>query len=375
VNVERAAFSSKNEIEKEFDRIFRSVHLVDVEAAKDLCGFLFPRFAGRKLTFDSSREMQWEKDKRVCASRYFPFYFQLAVPEGEVSAAEMSRILQESTSVDRFVGALKRINSSGRFSSFVDVLRHRLGDLDESKLKIILNSIFVYGDRVSDRREGFLAISDHLRFSVWLLLDIIALLGDNRYNALIEAMRGKPSVSTVVGVTTTFQEAYERVKSGNDLRLQEKFPKLSEEIVERLKKTAVDVIEASARDNQLYDAPGIPAIFYRWRQWGDREHANEYLESAFLKDSRSAVSFVSRFLQRGESYSSGDRIPRVTSYVQLKSIAEFVDLHRLARLVGDSVDSELNPEELEAKRLFLLKMDQLDAGKSIESLDNPMNLG
>jgi hypothetical protein len=199
-------------------------------------------------------------------------------------------------------------------------------------------------------------------------------VGNDRYNHLIDAMRGKPAVSTVVGVTTTFQEAFERIKSGNDLRLQEKFPKLSGEIVETLKKTAVDVIEASARNNKLYDAPGIPAIFYRWRQWGDKEHASLYLESAFLKDPRSAVSLVSRFLQKSESFSSGDRIPRVTSFVQVTSISEFVDLHRLAKLVRDSVDSELTPKELEAKRLFLQKMDQLDSGKSIESLDHPLNL-
>jgi predicted KAP-like P-loop ATPase len=375
VSAERAAFSSKDEIEKTLDRIFHSVRLKDEEAAKDLCEFLFPRFASRKLTFDSDREMQWEKDKRVCASRYFPFYFQLAVPEGEVSSAEMSRILEECASVDRFVAELDRINSSGRFAAFVDVLRHRLSDLDRTKLKIILSSIFVYGDKVSDKRSGILSISDHLRFSMWLLLDIIALLGDDRYHDLIEAMTGKPAVYTVVRVTTTFQEASERVKGGNDLRLQDRFPGLTDEVVERLKKTAVDVIESSAQNNKLYDTPGIPAILYRWRQWGGRENADAFVESAFLKDSRSAVSFVSRFLQRSESISAGDRISRVTSYIQLKSIAEFVDLHRLTKLVRGSGDSGLAPEELEAKRLFLLKMDRLDSGESIDSIDNPMNLG
>jgi hypothetical protein len=340
-----------------------------------LCEFLFPRFASRKLTFDSDRETRWEKEKRVCSSRYFPFYFQLAVPEGEVSGAEMSRILQECTSIDRFVGELNRINSSGRLAAFVDVLRHRLSDLDRTKLRIILNAIFVYGDTVSDRGEGFLTISDHTRFSIWLLLDIIALLGDDRYRDLIAAMHGKPAVYTVVRVVTTFQEASERSKSGNDMRLLQKFPNLTEEIVDRLKATAVDVIEAAARSNKLYDAPGLPAILYRWRQWGGKEHADAYIESTFLNDPRSAVSFVSRFMARSQSISAGDLIAKVTTHIQLKSIAEFVDLHQLAQLVRSSVDSELKPEELEAKRLFLRNMDQLESGKSIDAIDNPLNLG
>lgn len=373
---ERSEFASKEDVGKKFGQLFDSLRVKNnIEAAKEVCSFLFPRFASQRVTFGSDWEMQWEKDRRVCSSRYFPFFFQLAVPEGEVSNAEMSRILEECTSVEQFVKELATINSSGRFSVFVDTLRHRISGLDEAKLKIILNSIFVCGDEVSLEGTGFLSfISDHLRFTSWLLLDVLGQLGDHRYNDLIEAMTGSRAVYTVASVASTFQHALaERGKGVNEFTLKEKFPNLTPEIVDRSKSIAVDVIEASARNHELDSAPGLPSLLYRWREWGSKEAMEAYLNLTFLRDAHSAAAFITKFIHRTQSISVQDKVPKSKNRLLLKDLSEFVDLERLNKLVRASVDSELSPDEVEAKRLFLRGMDQLHSGKSLESIGNPLS--
>jgi predicted KAP-like P-loop ATPase len=205
-----------------------------------------------------------------------------------------------------------------------------------------------------------------------MLLNILEQLGASRYEDLISAMTGKPAVYTTVSVTLTFQQAIS--KGENDSRLREKFPDLNEDIVNRMKAASLAAIQSAAQNHELESAPLLPTILYRWKEWGDKEECSAWVESTFLKTPRSAISFLSKFMHKVQSFGSGDRIARVTNRIGLKSVAEFVDLRKFAELVRSSSDTELTPDEREAKQLFLKGMQRLDSGETLDSIDSPVNL-
>ena len=64
------------------------------------------------FTHDSEFEPAWRRDKRVASPKYFPYYFQLAVPDTEVSQIELDRALDTATSVSAFVDMLSQFKTS-----------------------------------------------------------------------------------------------------------------------------------------------------------------------------------------------------------------------------------------------------------------------
>ena len=135
-----------------YDGIFSKVAKTKHESVISLGRFLFPKLEhiyGRlNARYGPEWEASWQQDKRIASSKYFAYYFQLAVPETEVSQSEFNTTLNEATSVEAFVGALRRFKTSKRFGPFIDLLRDHVRSLPQEKLLVIL------GVNLHVRRRG-----------------------------------------------------------------------------------------------------------------------------------------------------------------------------------------------------------------------------
>jgi predicted KAP-like P-loop ATPase len=352
---------------RKYDKIFSHLRGPRRDAAISLCTFLFPKlewiYGPSNTIYGSESEKQWQKRKRVAASKYFPYYFQLAVPTTEVSQSELDRAIEETKSVGAFVEVLHRFKNSQRFSAFIDRLREHLGSLERTQLLVILESIFVFGDEIeTESAVLFGVISEYIRFGMWLLLDVLDVLGADRFKLLCDAMRGRPAVFTISDVTVMF----DRVISGaNDsARLRSRFPELNSDIVAEMKKISVDAIELAVRENRLQTAPRLGAVLYRWREWGDAKRVSDWVASTFLRSPEGAVSFAMAFAYTITSASVTDKVAKSRISVQVKDMGQLADLNVIAKLLEDAPDDKLTDKQREAKARFLSTKAKLDLGEN-----------
>ncbi len=354
-----------------FDAILKEAPESRQESMATLCRFLFPKMDTVYGNANYGPEFvdSWEKQKRIAAPRYFPFYFQLSVPKTEVSEAEFAAALRTTSSVESFIESLRAFSSTNRFGAFVDRLRHSVKSLSREAASVILQSIFVYGDEVTIEGTGvFGVVSDHLRFASWLLYDILDTLGGDRFELLARSMRGRPATYTVASTAAMCESMVRRGEQGA-VQFRERYPDLTPEACLEMCAIAVDSIRQAAQSGSLVSAPRLPFLLYRWRKWANAAEPISWFESVFLQDPRAVLRLIATFIQQVSSFGLGDRVARRHRSVSLKDIREFVDLNRLTTLVQATVDGDLSQAELATKRAFLRAKEKVDAGWSPDSID------
>lgn len=354
-----------------YEKLFAGLRGVSRKWAEPLCQFLFPKmertYGPVNSIYGPEWEKAWEKAKRVASSKYFTYYFQLAVPDTEVSQAEFGAALAAANSTGALVECLERFKNSNRFPQFIDSLRENLSSLSREQLSMVLESIFVFGDHVSTEGAAlFGQISEYLRFGMWLFLDVLDLLPAGRFETVCGFMRERPAVFTISDVTAMCEKIV-RDETGST-QLKTKYPDLTEGVVSEMKAATVDAIELAAREGRLQAVPQLGAVLYRWRLWGDPGRASEWVSSTFLKNPKGAASFVAAFARTVSSMGLSDRVPRVRLAIALKDLSAFADLRLIADLLRSGSDADLTPREREAKDRFLAAKSKLDAGRDPDLL-------
>jgi predicted KAP-like P-loop ATPase len=359
----------KEAIRTMYEKVFLKLTEPRRKAAVSLCEFLFPKmervYGALNSTYGPEWEQTWQKTRRIAASKYFPYYFQLAVPDTDVSQSELDKALGESTSVAAFVEILRRFKASKRFAAFIDRLRDHLGSLRREQLLILLESIFIFGDEVETEGAAlFGLISEYIRFGMWFLFDILDLLPSDRFEMLCQVMLGRPAAFTISDVTSMFV----RIVSGegDSASLRSRYPDLNEETVIKMKSIAIDAIDRAAQENRLQSVPRLGGVLFRWREWGDPKQVSAWVLEKFLSTPRGAISFISSFEQTSSSMGMRDRVPKTWTSIPIQAIAEFADLDILAGLLRNARDEELSEKERKTKELFLSAKAKLDSGQSPE---------
>jgi len=362
-----------DKIKRDLEEIFGAIPAPDRKAVADLCEFLFPKvqsvLGSMRVTYGPEYEQVWQKDKSIASAKYLPYYFQLAVPETEVSQKEMDAVQPSLKTVDSFVSTLENFEKSGRFVQFVQLLRNQLDGLSASDLCVVMESIFVFGDRVSvEGKQAIGLISDHIQFAGWLLLDVIDRLEKGvRFQQLVKAMTGKPAVYTVAHVAWLCQGILQ--DEGRNPKYREKYPDLTIEIVEKMREIAASTIKSAAKEGTLQTVPSLPFLLYRWKDWGASEGLSQWVDSTFLKSPTGAVKLVTQFSQIVKSVGFGDKVTRAFVTVDPKVVRVFADLNIVAALLEQASDDQLRPRERDAKKSFLKLVAKINAGKELDTLD------
>lgn len=355
-----------------YDKIFQKVSDSRRASVISLCGFLFPKMEysyGRSNSmYGPDWEATWQRSRRIASTKYFSYYFQLAVPDTDVSKAQFDIALESADSVPSFVDALRNFKATDRFGAFLDLLRDQLSSINPAKLRVILGSIFVFADNLSTETVSMFGIaSEHIRFAHWALYDILDRLPTGeRFRTLITCMRGAPAIFTVTDVTASFDSVFK--KDSEPSRKKDRYPDLTIEVVDEMKSAALDVIHHAAVDGRLRSAPHLPFVLFRWKEWENPEAPVAWVRSNYLTSPKGAVSLLRDFLVPVTSMGLNDKVPKIQMTIQLQPLAQFVDLSTLADLVTATPDSELDDKDQLAKRRFLAAKAKLDAGMNPDHL-------
>jgi predicted KAP-like P-loop ATPase len=356
--------ANRDEYKQKYDKIFESISTNKRVPAREMVAFLFPKvewvYGPSNTIYSSDWEKQWRKSKRICSTKYFPYYFQLAVPLTEVSQSEFDGAIETATSVVDFCKTLENFEDSNRFTAFVELLRNQLASLDRQKLLVVLDSIFVFGDRLEyDTPVLFGVISDFMQFGVWLLRDILDTLPEReRFQILAAAMARGSALFTISDVAAMFAKDTESTEP----YLSKRFPDLNRNVTNNMKSIAVDKFREGASSGDLAVTRQLGPILYRWREWGNAREATDWVAS-FLTSPERAIALVVGFAGNRTSAGLHDRVAKTTVTVQTKLLSEFVNLDRIAGFLNQIDDKTLTEFQRQAKTRFLSDKATLDAGK------------
>ena len=139
--------------------------------------------------------------------------------------------------------------------------------------------------------------------------------------------------------------------------------------LKELEELACNKIESWANDGRLAKHRDLPSILFSWKKWGNPEDVDEFVNQ-MITDNDGLIDFVTSFLSKVTSSGMSDYVARISWHINLKSIAEFVDLkHIEPRIRG--ISSSIEIEQVDDKKKLALKtfLDTID-GKIKDPLYN-----
>ncbi len=141
-----------------FDELTTALGVQERHALKKLLQVLFPGFAGGRMQGEGEENLEtyWRRHGRVCVVDVFDKFFQLAVPSGRVSQAELDTFMAALANLDTAVGWLREARQAGNIRDLLKRTRDALMDIPEEQAATLAMAILV--DTEWDRHDhGFTA--------------------------------------------------------------------------------------------------------------------------------------------------------------------------------------------------------------------------
>lgn len=317
------------------------------EFVEELMRQLFPTIGGalEGMHCVSGSSNTWLREMRVCHPSNFDKYFQFSIPKGELSNSDLQEMLSltsDSEGLSSYFLSLKERgilkNSLSQFESFTDVV-----PLDNGYEYI--KSLIDIGDQVDHQSVGFTFSSSNTH-AIRLVVGFLRRIEDieKRGKLLLKCFEESDGISIVEHILQTDENR--REKSETDILLQDNaFDKLKYEFVRKLD----DMAENNPEKLMIHEH--LVSFLYRWKRWGDEDKVIEWLKAQTVGVD-GCVNLLKRFVSKSSSQTMGDYVPKITSYIKLESIEDFIEIEPIASVISDIDDKELDLHAKEAIKVF-----------------------
>lgn len=280
---------------------------------------LFPKtewaFGGSYYENDWLRS--WNSAKRVCTARYFPRYFELQTPQGEMSENEFSDFLSKSGDGQLLNEAIKNLESRELLGSLASRLDDSVETLPTATASVLLPAMFEVAQKLVDHNAGPFGSP---WTSAWRAISwyIDRLPRDERGALTLAAFRSTKALS--VAATIIHLNDPESQKEGSRIE-----PKLERETVAEMKAEWVRQIrERATMPDKLLEDPDLGSLLYRWKDYTDSlEEPRNWVQAA-AKTDESFVTILKRLMTTGTSHTMGDFVSRRVDSIRLDTIEDFL---------------------------------------------------
>jgi predicted KAP-like P-loop ATPase len=256
---------------------------------KEMLSHLFPEVESvfEKHGWGNSFLDIWEKNQRICIASYFEHYFQGTLPEGEISAKEISEITKLFDNRNDLTPILKNYMLDGRIKKLLPKIEHYFEDkIEETKIQNFIISIFESGESLPLRPEVMFDIPVDwvINGTIYRLLKKLGL--DRRKDVLINAMCSckKAIVFPISIANYLWQERY----PSNDKKTQKSDEEklLSEEDTEEVKNIALELLRKYKDTEVLYKARHLISILHDWERWANIEEVRKWVKNILLDEKK-----------------------------------------------------------------------------------------
>nr|WP_199332130.1 P-loop NTPase fold protein [Anabaena lutea] len=301
LNPTLASFMNDEEMSQFHNDWIKQIDEKDKKAVKNIMMLIFPgiRKAIRQQNLITTSEglVRYRNQLRICVGEIFPRYFRLAIPEGDISNAEMKAISALANDSQAFAEKLLELSNqirpdgTSRLKLFLQLFR----TLDEKDIPLnvissILEALFQVGDKlltVNDRINSFFHIGtkDEIEFLIEKILERIE--KENRGKLLQETMQNGKAIFTIVWLIVVLRQQHSKPEATSSKPEEERL--LNAQQLEELERLALDKIRKSAiqRDKIQYDllkVPKLQEILDFWRDLGGVEEIKEWVKKVIEKD-------------------------------------------------------------------------------------------
>lgn len=310
------------------------------QQVREILPQLFPHAAWvfGESTYGAGFEEGWFRELRVCHPDAFDRYFHLTIPEGDISQADLDRVLALAGDRQGLIAEFRSLEKRALLGVTIDRLEAYKEKLDLSRAVPFVTALFDIGDELPEERGGGFSISPEMhasRIIYWYLKQEKDTA--KRGEILKEAM--KATTGLYLPIMTTSLE------SNNEKR--EKDPdayNVTDSDLEELHQICVEKIERAAGSGILASHPKMLNILYRWHEWVSLETPRQWV-AGLIGSNEGTLAFLIACLHRSTSHGIRDYVSQEHWRITLTNVEDFVSVETLEKKV-----TELSPDNLTDKQ-------------------------
>lgn len=254
---------------------------------------------------------QWYRELQVCHPDVFDRYFFLTIPEGDISQADLERVLHSASDTKLATAEFISLKQKGLLDITLIRLEAYKQEIDITHAVPFITTLFNIGEELSPNSRGMFELdsSTHVvRIIHWYL--ITEPDKERRASIVGEALQASSGLSMPIQFIET--ESYEKTDS---ILEASHLPALQQVCVER--------IRAAAKNGRLASNPFLGSILYQWQKWSSAEESKKWV-ATLIKSNKGLLAFLHAFMQPVRSVPNGSVVVRTVWRIRLSDIETFV---------------------------------------------------
>lgn len=291
--------------------------------------------------YGSGLEERWFQEQRACSPDVFDRYFHLAIPQGDISQAEIDRILSLVGNRDGLIAELRSLNERQLLGVALDRLEAYKETIDIKHVVPFVTALFDVGDELPEHRGGvfsFVSSPDtHAARIIYWFLKKEKDVG-KRGQILKEATRASTGLYLPIRTVSLEGNEEKRKEDPNAFNVNDDDLKVLQEI-------CVQKIEEAATSGKLAGHPHMHVLLYDWGRWGNPEKPKQWAQ-ALIESTEGALTFLTACLSRSTSQGISDYVSKEHWRIHLKTVEEFVSVYALQKVIAD-VSPDIQPEKVQ----------------------------
>jgi hypothetical protein len=289
--------------------------------------------------------LSWLAAKRVCTKRYFPRYFELQTPPGEMSESRFMAFLDATATEDGLADAIVEIEADDLLSSLVARLDESVDRLPVQNSAVLLSGMIVIAQKFAGKTDlGFFSSPwiAAWRATSWYLKRIPQ---EERRELILEALR-KTQALSVVAILIYLNDPAAQSDGDRDVF----DPAIDLDTVEALKTDWLRSMRSRAADGgALLTALDLINLLYRWRDYTHSLDEPRRWVAEVIRTDDGFASMATRMMSRGTTHVAGDRVSTSRSWFDKQTIDDFIGID-MALAKCNAIDAAAFPEHEQALR-------------------------
>jgi len=355
---------NKEQVKSIYDEIINSSTTLPQMKMRELLTMLFPKLEAiySNVHYGSNFLNQWRREGRICSPDVFDTFFRLSIQEGDISRIEIEAILSLANEPDKLSGELLRLNEDGRIIRFLERLEDYTREtIPLENIESLITVLIDTGDLFPEGDIGFLSTRTDMR-----ILRILYQLSrrfenkEKRFNIFKNAIeKAKRSIYTLVDEISVQGQQHGKYGLKKQAEPEERLTVNARQL-EELEQLACNRIIEWTKDGRLLGHRDLPSILFRWKEWGNLDDVNEFVNQV-IQDDEGLVIFITGFLSPVTSQGVGSYVGRINWQINLKSIGNFIDVKkvepRIRSLISTSKFESLDERQKLGVTTFLDTID------------------
>ncbi|TOE39434.1 hypothetical protein CGJ45_16125, partial [Vibrio parahaemolyticus] len=107
----------------------------------------------------------------------------------------------------------------------------------------------------------------------------------------------------------------------------------------------------------------LVSFLYRWKRWGDENKVTDWLKLQ-ANTVEGCITLLKGFVGKSSSQAMGDYVVKVTTYIKLESIEDFLEIAPIEEKLRGIDESKFDSKEREALKAFQEALEKREKGIS-----------